>query len=306
MRDLLDANRKQSDKIDHKPKSKYDGGLGDMVNSKPFNKKVIIITGASSGIGKALALNLSSKGGRIVLAARNIERLKRVHNEIKRNGGESIIIQTDVSKHHDCYYLIDKTLEAYGVIDILINNAGISMRASFLDVEINVLEKLMNTNFWGAVYCTKYALPHLLESTGSLVAISSICGIIPLPGRTGYATSKHALDGFMDTIRVEHLHSDLHVLTVHAGFTKSNIRNTALNYCGEEQRESPRNEDKMMTSEEVALAVSSAIKRKKEDIILTRDGKLISWLFKRIPRIADKIIYNEMKKEDHIPFLSKS
>jgi len=306
MRNLLDSNKTPSEKyqaedLDNNINSKYDGGLDDVGGSRPFNSKVIIVTGASSGIGKALALYFSSMGAKIVLAARNINPLKAVHKEIRQNGGESLIITTDVSKHHDCYYLIDKTLEVYGAIDILINNAGISMRASFLDVQVSVLEKLMNTNFWGAVYCTKYALPHLLESKGSLVAISSICGITPLPWRTGYAASKHALDGFMDTIRVEHLHSKLHVLTVHAGFTKSNIRNTALNYCGVEQKESPRNENKMMTSKAVAEAVGKAIRNQKRDIILTRNGKLISWLYKRAPSVADKIIYNEMAKEDGRP-----
>ena len=239
MRDLLDANKIPSNKhgssdFGNEPKPKYAGGQNGSSSSKPFNNKVVIITGASSGIGKALALYFSANGARTVLASRNESKLNKVYKIIKLNGGEALIVPTDITKHYDCYFLIDKTLDVYGTIDILINNAGISMRASFLDAEVNVLEKLMNTNFWGAVYCTKYALPHLLESKGSLIAISSICGIIPLPGRTGYAASKHTLDGFIDTIRVEHLQDSLHVLTVHAGFTKSNIRNTALNYCGEE------------------------------------------------------------------------
>jgi len=263
-----------------------------------FFRKVIIITGASSGIGRAMALYFASKGARVVLAARNIVRLKEVRDIIKFNNGEALIVPTDVTKHRDCYYLIDKTLTVYGTINILINNAGISMRANFLDVNLDVLKRVMDTNFWGAVYCTKHALPHLIKSNGSLVAISSICGITPLPGRTGYAASKHALDGFIDTIRVEQLQSQLHVLSVHAGFTSSNIRNTALNRYGEEQKESLRNEDKMMSAETVAIAVAKAIKSQRRDIILTHEGKLISWLYKRIPTIADKLIYNEMAKED--------
>ena len=267
-----------------------------------FLNKVVIITGASSGIGKALALHLSSKGARVILAARGIDRLEAVASIISEHGGDAMVIPTDVTCHPDCYNLIDKTLETYGTIDILINNAGISMRANFLDVNVEVLERLMNTNFWGAVYCTKYALPHLIESRGSLVAISSVCGITALPGRTGYAASKHALDGFMDTIRVEQINSELHVLTVHPGFTCSNIRNTALNQYGEEQKETPRDEDKMMTAETVANEVSHAIRTQKRDIVLTTEGKLITWLYKRAPGLADKLIYNEMAKEDDNPF----
>jgi len=289
-------NHDGASEYEHKLFDKSPGPSGHFLN------KIVIITGASSGIGRALALHLSSMGARVVLAARGIVRLEAVASIIRERGGDAIVVQTDVTNHHDCYCLIDKTLETYGTVDILINNAGISMRANFSDVKIEVLERLMNTNFWGAVYCTKYALPHLIESRGSLVAISSVCGITALPGRTGYAASKHALDGFMDTIRVEQIKSDLHVLTVHPGFTASNIRNTALNQYGEEQKETPRDEDKMMTAEAVANEVGHAIRTQKRDIVLTTEGKLITWLYKRAPGLADKLIYNEMAKEDDKPF----
>jgi NADP-dependent 3-hydroxy acid dehydrogenase YdfG len=306
MNELLYFNKGDSKKylagLTQLPKLQKSPTIDEVNREGYFFSKVIIITGASSGIGRAMALHFSSKGARIVLAARNIGRLNEVAGIIKENGGKALIVPTDVTEHHDCYHLIDKTLEVYGTIDILINNAGISMRADFLDVDIDVLKRVMNTNFWGAVYCTRHALPHLIESKGSLVAISSICGITPLPGRTGYAASKHALDGFIDTIRVEQLQSQLHVLSVHAGFTASNIRNTALNRYGKEQKETPRNEEKMMSAEAVAQEVGKAIKSQKRDIVLTRDGILITWLYKRLPGLADKLIYNEMAKEDKSPF----
>jgi dehydrogenase/reductase SDR family member 7B len=306
MKELLALDRKASKKVGNDvndlPKRQQSAITARLFPKGYFKDKVIIITGASSGIGKALAMQFSAAGGKIVLAARNLNRLQDVAKNIKTNGGKAIIVPTDVTNHRDCYHLIDKTLEVYGGIDIMLNNAGISMRAGFVEVNIDVLKRVMNTNFWGTVYCTKYALPHLLESKGSLVAISSICGITPLPGRTGYAASKHAISGFMDTIRLEHLTNSLHVLTVHAGFTASNIRNVALNQYGEEQKESPRNEDKMMSAEAVAKAVVKAIKLKKRDIILSRNGKFIIWLYKRLPRIADRLIYNEMEKEAGAPF----
>jgi len=305
MRELIDLNkeelRRSRKDLSHLPEQKETDKNKNLESKDFFGGKVIIITGASSGIGRAMAINFASKGANVVLAARKLDRLNRVGEIIASFGGNALIVPTDVSVHRDCYFLIDKTLEKYGKIDILINNAGISMRASFLDVDIDVLQRVMNTNFWGTVYCTRHALRHLIESKGSLVSISSICGITPLPGRTGYAASKHALDGFIDTIRVEQIPNKLHVLSVHAGFTSSNIRNRALNRYGNEQRETPRNEEKMMSAEKVANEVAKALTKRKRDITLTRDGKLIVWLYKRLPAVADKILYKEMAKEVNSP-----
>ena len=176
------------------------------------------------------------------------------------------------------------------------------MRANFLDVDLDVLKRLMDTNFWGTVYCTKYALPNLLKSKGSIVGISSICGITPLPGRTGYAASKHALDGFLETIRVENIDKGLHVMLVHPGFTTSNIRNVALNRYGLPQVETPLEEDKLMPAERVAKEVAVGITSNKREITLTTEGKLITWLYKTMPATAERLIYNEMKKEVNSPF----
>lgn len=305
MKELIDSNKKELRKspkgLSHFPEQKETDKNKNLESKGFFGGKVIIITGASSGIGRAMAINFASKGANVVLAARKLDKLNKVGDIIASFGGNALILPTDVSVHRDCYFLIDKTLEKYGRIDILINNAGISMRANFLDVDIDVLQRVMNTNFWGTVYCTRHALRHLIESKGSLVSISSICGITPLPGRTGYAASKHALDGFIDTIRVEQIPNKLHVLSVHAGFTASNIRNTALNQYGNEQRETPRNEEKMMSAEAVANEVAKALTKRKRDITLTRDGKLIVWLYKRLPAVADKILYQEMAKEVNSP-----
>lgn len=270
-------------------------------NTYSLENKVALITGASSGIGKAIALELAKKGTRVVLAARSEDKLNEVVQQINNIGGTATALPTDVSKERQCKKLIEKTIRTFGVLDILINNAGISMRANFIDVELSVLKKLMETNFWGAVYCTKYALPYLLKSNGSLVGISSICGITPLPGRTGYAASKHALDGFLDTLRLENIEKGLHVLLVHPGFTASNIRNTALNSVGLPQMETPRDESKMMPAENVAKEVIEGIIHKKREITLTTEGRLIKWIYRRVPYIAERILYKEMKKEVNSP-----
>jgi short-subunit dehydrogenase len=264
--------------------------------------KVVIITGASSGIGLALAKEFAQQGAKLSLAARSIDKLEDIVKEFENSGTEAIAVKTDVSKEVDCKTLVDKTLEKFGKIDILVNNAGISMRAAFKDVELDVLKKLMDVNFCGTVYCTKYALPSLLENKGSVVGISSIAGFIGLPGRSGYSASKFAMHGFLETLRVENLKTGLHVLIAAPGFTASNVRKAALTADGTQQGETPRKEEKMMSAEEVARHVVKAIKKRKRTLILTFvEGKLTVFLKKIVPGLLDKLSYNHMAKEPDSP-----
>jgi NADP-dependent 3-hydroxy acid dehydrogenase YdfG len=271
-------------------------------NLHTFNGKVVIITGASSGIGKACAFEFADNGASVVLAARQENELKKTEEEIKMHGGDAMSVKTDVRNIEDCKMLITKTLEKYKKIDVLINNAGISMRASFEDLDLSVIKELMDTNFYGAVYCTKFALPYLLEQKGTIIGISSISGLTPLPGRTGYCASKYAMDGFFDTLRLETINKGLKVLVVHPGFTSSNIRKAALNKLGVPQNETPRNESKMMSPKEVARIIVKATLNRDKNLILTHQGKLIVWLHKNFPNIADRLILLEMAKEPNSPF----
>ncbi len=194
-----------------------------------MKNKVVIVTGASSGIGRACALECAKRGAKVSLAARNSEKLAEVVQKIENMGGESpLCIATDVTQEKDCEDLVVATVTHFGKLDILINNAGISMRALFKDAKLDVIRKVMDVNFWGTVYCTKFALPHLLKSKGSVVGVISIAGYMGLPARTGYGASKYAVRGFLDTLRVENLKTGLHVLVAAPGFTASNIRNTSL------------------------------------------------------------------------------
>lgn len=266
-----------------------------------MQEKVVIITGASSGIGLACAREFASKGYGVVLAARNIKKLTEIEGEIKLVNPNVLVVQTDVCKEEDCKKLIELTTEKFGRIDILINNAGISMRALFLEVDLKVIKQLMDVNFWGAVYCTKYALPYLLKQQGSVVGVSSIAGFKGLPARTGYSASKFALQGFLDTLRVENLKNNLHVMIVAPGFTSSNIRKTALNENGQEQGESPLEESSLMSAEEVAKHIFKGIQRRKRSIVLTIQGKLVILLNKICPGLLDVMEYNTMKKEPNSP-----
>ncbi len=263
--------------------------------------KVVIITGASSGIGKACAINMAKKGAKIVIAARNIEKLEETANEISVYNTNVLTVKCDVSVQGDCENLIKETVNKFGGIDILINNAGISMRAIFNELELEVIEKVMAINFWGTVYCTKFALPYLLQSKGSVVGVSSIAGYIGLPARTGYSASKYAMQGFLDALRTENLKTGLHVMVACPGFTASNIRNTALSKDGSSQGETPRDEGKMMTAEEVATYIVNGIEKKKRTLVLTTEGKMVVFLSKFFPKFVEKQVFNKMSKEPNSP-----
>lgn len=267
-----------------------------------MNGKVVIVTGASSGIGKALAQKLAESGARVVLAARDSEKINTISDSLNRKFFDTSAFKTDVSNENDCKSLIEFTIEKYGKIDILINNAGISMRAIFEDVDLKVLHQLMDVNFWGTVYCTKYALPYLLKTKGSVAGISSIAGYKGLPGRTGYSASKFAMQGFLEVLRIENMYKGLHVMIACPGFTASNIRKTALAKDGTQQGETPRDEDKMMTADDVAVRIINGINKRKRTIIMSKDGILTVFLNKFFPAWVDKLVFNHMAKEPDSPF----
>lgn len=266
-----------------------------------IENKVVIITGASSGIGLATARLFATKGAKLVLAARSEDKLDEIATELSPIT-EVLAVKTDVSVREDCRNLIDSTVSRFGRIDILINNAGISMRALFQDMDLSVMERLMNVNFWGTVNCTKFALPWLLESKGSVVGVISTAGYKGLPARTGYSASKFAINGFLDTLHVENLYTGLHVLTFAPGFTASNIRRTALTADGSQQGETPRTEEKMMSAERVARILLRAIERRRRRITLTLTGKMLLLLCRIAPCLTDRLEYNYLAKEPDSPF----
>ena len=271
-----------------------------------FKGKVMIITGASSGIGLASAKLFASLGAKLVLAARSQDKLEEIASGISHDSGSDVLcVKTDVSVEEDCRNLIDKAVARFGRIDVLVNNAGLSMRALFRDLDLPVIKTLMDVNFWGTVYCTKYALPYLLESKGSVVGVISIAGYAGLPARTGYASSKYAIRGFLDTLRIEHLYDGLHVMVFAPGFTASNVRNAALTAHGQQQGQTPRDEGKMMSAEKVALYMAKGIAGRKSEMILTPIGKLTVFMHNILPRLTDRLEFSYMAKEPGSPFHKK-
>ena len=212
-----------------------------------------------------------------------------------------IIYTVDVTKPEECRNLIDTAVGEYGGVDVLICNAGLSMRALFDDVDLEVLHRLMDVNFWGTVYCTKYALPYLQASHGSLVGISSVAGLHGLPGRTGYSASKYAMTGFLETVRIENLKKGLHVMVACPGFTASNVRFSALTADGSSQGETPRDEAKMMTPEQVARIVIRGIEKRKRLCLMEAEGRATHFIKKFAPGFLDRMFYMVMAREPDSP-----
>jgi dehydrogenase/reductase SDR family protein 7B len=259
---------------------------------------VVLITGGTSGIGRACALEFGRSGARIVITGRDAAKLAATSAELADAGIEHRVVQSDVGILADATRAVTDTLTAFGRLDVLVNNAGLSMRAKFADVDVKVLEQLMQINFFGTVYTTKAALPSLLASKGTIVGISSIAGYRGLPGRTGYSASKFAMNGFLEALRTELLPQGVNVLTAAPGFTASNIRHTALLANGQTQNDTPRDEDKMMTSEQVAQHIRKAVEKRQRSFVLTSEGKLVVFLNKWLPGLMDKMVLNNFRKEE--------
>lgn len=269
--------------------------------NQQLKDKVVIITGGSSGIGKACAEVFGRAGAKIVISGRDPLKLEEAGQQLREQGVEVLTVCGDVSKEEDVKQMIEATIVKFGTIHILINNAGISMRALFEDLDLEVLRKVMDINFWGTVYATKYALPYIIGNKGSIIGISSIAGYRGLPGRTGYSASKAGMHGFLESLRTELLKKDVHVLVACPGFTASNIRNTALAKDGKQQGETPRDETEMMSAEEVARHLLQATVKRKRDLVLTTQGKLTVFLNKWVPAFMDKMVYKHFAQEKDSP-----
>lgn len=266
-----------------------------------FSEKIVVITGASSGIGKALAEDALHRGAFVAVCARNRNRLESAFP--KRSN--MLLFEADVSKEEDCRLFMAAVLQHWGRIDILINNAGISMRALFEPAALPVLRELMEINFWGAVYCTAYALPSIQQHRGVIVGVSSIAGYRGLPARTGYSASKFAMQGFLEGLRTELLDTGVHVMWVSPGFTASNIRNVARTADGSAQGETPLDEQLLMSAETCARIILDSIARRKRTVVMTFQGRLTVWLNKLFPAWTDKLVFRHFHKEPGSPVGNK-
>lgn len=252
-----------------------------------FKGKTVAITGGSDGIGKALTELLLDAGANVSTCARNQDKLNILQKNNKHKPLLSVV--ADVSVYEDCKKFINETLQEFNKIDVLINNAGISMRAELKDADVTVFKKLMDVNYLGTVYCTKLALESLLKTKGTIVGVSSIAGYRGLPGRSGYSASKFAMNGWLEAVRTELLEDGVNVMWVAPGFTKSNIRNAALNEHSQAQGTSPLDEKSLMSPEEVAQHILTAIVKRKRTLVLTFTGKRTVFMNKFFTSLTDRL-----------------
>ncbi len=260
-----------------------------------FNNKVVVVTGGTDGIGKALVDAMLKEGAKVATCSRNHDKLYTLQAEYPSSPLHTMV--ADVSNENDCRRFMETTIKVFGGIDILINNAGISMRALLKEADTEVIKKVMDINFYGTVYCTKYALNSIIERKGTIVGVSSIAGYRGLPGRSGYSASKFAVQGWLEAIKTELMADKVHVMWVCPGFTTSNIRNAALNKDGSSHGETPMDESKMMSAEECARHILKAVRKKKRTLVLTFTGKRTVFMQKFFPKLADKFAYKFFFKD---------
>lgn len=256
-----------------------------------FTNQTIVITGASAGIGQALAIALASQGANLVLAARNQAALDATVADCIQQGGQAIAVPTDVTQPDACERLMQQAIATFGQINCLVNNAGIGMISRFEDVtDLTLFDRIMQVNYLGSVYCTHYALPSLKASQGLIVAISSICGKTGVPTRTGYVASKHAMQGFFDTLRIELQGSGVDVLVVSPGFVATRIRDRVLGGDGQPLGKSPRDEGRnTMSVDECVRQIMSAMQQRKREQVMTLKGKIIPLGKFFWPKLVDRL-----------------
>jgi short-subunit dehydrogenase len=259
--------------------------------------KVAVVTGASQGIGKAPCLELATQRPRLVLAARDAAALEAVAAECRGRGAETLVVPTDVGEEAACRALVEKAVERFGGVDVLVNNAGVGMLARFEDVtDLSLYERLMRVNYLGSVYPTWHALPHLKKSRGQIVAVSSLAGLTGVPGRTAYAATKHAQVGFFDSLRIELRDAGVAVTVIAPYFVQSEIRRRSPGPDGRAVEASPVKEAEIMSAQDCARLVVRAMERRQRMLVMSFRGKLGRWVKLALPGLVDRMAAESVRK----------
>lgn len=258
-----------------------------------FQNQVVIITGASSGIGKSLALLLADQGAKMAIAARRADRLEQVASECRLRGGEVLAIPTDVSNEFQCKALIEQTVADYGRLDMLINNAGMAA-SGLLDEfpDLHLFRQTLDINLYGTVYCTYYALPHLKQSKGRIVTVSSLGGKSAIPYNTPYCASKYGLQGFSDSLRMELYQHGVSVTVICPWWVVTEFHEAQMDKNGTPRGQPGRAiyTKKTMSADQCAqITLNAALKRRRE--ILMGPGRLAVWLKVAAPDFLDWLTY---------------
>lgn len=255
-----------------------------------FSGKTILITGASSGIGRALALRLARQGARLALNARDGQRLEEAARECAGLGAQVLALPADVSRPGDCRVLVTRTLERFGRLDGLVNNAGMSMWARFDALtDLGAFARLLEVNYLGAVHVTAAALPALRQSRGLIVAVASVAGLIGVPERSAYAGSKHAMVGFFESLRIELRGTGVGVTIVAPDFVVSELHRAALGPDGRPRGDSPLDDTGIMTSAECARLIERAMRARRRLLITSSRARLARWARLLAPAAVDAV-----------------
>lgn len=263
--------------------------------------QVIVLTGASDGIGAEMARQLARRHGSqgaLVLAARNVERLQAVADQCRAHGAQALVHPTDVSVQAECRALIQAAVQAYGRLDTLINNAGMSAHALLREVEdLGWYEQLMRINHWGAVWCTHAALPHLLASRGRLCAVSSLAGLVGVPGRTAYSATKFAMTGFFEALRAELIGTGVSVTTAYPGVVATEIRRRGYDAAGRPAGKSGLDERGAMPVDTCARLILDGLEQRRREVVMTAQGRLGRWLKLLAPALVDRMALAALSRE---------
>jgi short-subunit dehydrogenase len=257
--------------------------------------KTYVITGASDGIGAELARQIAQRhgaGAALVLAARNADKLTQVAMRCEKLGAQALEVPTDVAQHDQCRALVATAVERFGGVDVLVNNAGVSAHALFEDVRAEDLawyQDLMTVNLWGAVWCTHAALPHLKAARGQVVAVSSLAGLVGVPGRTAYSATKFAMTGFFEALRTELLPAGVGVTTAFPGVVDTEIRRNGWNARGQRAGKSGLREDGAMPVDTCARLILDGMEARRREVVMTGKGKAGRWLKLLAPGLVERL-----------------
>jgi short-subunit dehydrogenase len=268
------------------------------MNTTTFKDHVVIVTGASSGIGKALSLRLASEGACLSLAARNAERLEKLAQQCHELGGQAIPAPTDVADQQQCHRLIEATVQQFGRIDMLVNNAGFTLVGKFEQLpDLDLFQQVMAVNFNGVVQCTYYALPYLKETRGRIVNVASLGGKLAIPYNTSYIASKFAVSGFSDSLRMELRKEGVSVTVIFPYWVVTEFHERMLDKDGQARGPGGRAiyTEKMMTAEQCAEIILQAARRRKREVVMG-PGKIAIWLKLIAPGLMDRIIIERFSK----------
>ncbi len=264
---------------------------------KSFTDRVVVVTGASSGIGRAIALALASEKPRLVLAGRDRGRLEDAEHGCRRQGAEVVSVAGDLTHPNDARRLIHHATEAFGAIDALVNNAGATMWARFDEIEdLSLFEQLLRINYLSSVYCTRHALPWLLKSRGRIVAVASVAGLTGVPMRTAYSASKHAMIGFFESLRVELAGSGVSVTIAAPDFVRSDTHRRALGPNGTALGYDPMAASDIQSAESCAQMVIGAMRKRKRLMITSARGRVGRWVRLLAPRLIDRLAAHAIER----------